>query len=189
MAEYPEDDPLLGTIEGKYRPSKWKETFSTLGGCIVILFIPVFILIASFKKADWLVYYGYPFCGIITLIAFILVLPVSLILLIFQKTRGWAGLGFVIVSYMFGFATWIWALILAFMFAGLVWVIIGICFYGIGVVPVAVIATALRGQWNLTIELLVSVAVIYLFRIGGTYLVNKEDERLKAEWIGVDDSL
>jgi hypothetical protein len=168
----------------EYAQSKWKETLTGIGGCLVYSlfgFGGIAVVITLFKKGDWLLDYGYPLAAIVSSIAFFILLPIALVLMIFKKTRGWGGFGLTIVSFMFGFTTWLWALIMAFAYAGLGWVIVGLFFYGMGIVPIAMIGAALHGEWGVTLELLVSVLIIYGLRMLGTVIVDRAEERFQVD--------
>jgi hypothetical protein len=57
--------------------------------------------------------------------------------------------------------------------AGIGWLIAGIIFIGLGVVPVAFIALAVHGQWGIMGEQTLTLIVIFAFRSLGLYLMTK----------------
>jgi hypothetical protein len=56
-------------------------------------------------------------------------------------------------SYVFGATLWMEGLLLTLFIWGLGAVFIGLCVVGIGVVPIAMLATLLKGMWGPLIEL------------------------------------
>lgn len=87
-------------------------------------------------------------------------------MMIFKKTRAVSGTGFIISSYVFGFGLWFFSSAITILFAGIWWLVIGIIFAGIGVVPIAIIACIIKGQWFLGFNLM-TYAVL---TIGSRYL-------------------
>jgi hypothetical protein len=157
---------------------RWKDRLAATGSCLLYLAfmaIPILVLTAIFKKIDWLIAYGYPVCEVVSVAALFVVVPISLVLAIFRKTREWGALGILLASYAFGFATWLWALMLAFVGAGIVWVVLGLCFYGVGVVGVAIVAWAIHGEWGVVAQLVVAVIVVYALRAFALFLTNRHE--------------
>src|SRR5438046_9731864 len=52
-----------------------------------------------------------------------------------------------IVSYVFGATLWVWSLLLTYTLWGGFWLFIGLFMAGVGVVPLAMIATFFKGMW------------------------------------------
>jgi len=93
---------------------------------------------------------------------FILV-PLALI----PPTRPWAGLGFFISSYLFGLTAWFMGLLLTWILWGGCAVVIGLVILGIGVVPIAMLATLLNGMWLELGLLILAVVLTYGLRVLG----------------------
>jgi hypothetical protein len=53
--------------------------------------------------------------------------------------------------------------------------IIGILLLGVGVVPIAMVATIFNGMWSEFIQLLSSIIIVFGSRILGNYLVEKSN--------------
>jgi len=101
----------------------------------------------------------------------VILLPLALI----PPTRPWAGLGFFISSFIFGLTGWFMGLLLTWILWGGLAVIIGIFFMGIGVVPIAMLATLFNGMW-LELGLLFLVVVLtFGLRILGITLVERDN--------------
>jgi hypothetical protein len=74
----------------------------------------------------------------------IIVLPISLL----KKAKGISGTILFFSSYLFGMQLWLSGLMLSLQIWGIWAVIIGLLFFGVGVVPIAMIATLVTGKWN-----------------------------------------
>jgi hypothetical protein len=104
----------------------------------------------------------------LTLVICVLVLvPACLI----PKARGFASIGLLVASLVFGFLLWVWAFIVTLEIWGWFGVIIGLLFAGIGIVPVAFFALLFHAQW-----LGLANLAYMLFALLGA--------RLLAFWIG-----
>jgi hypothetical protein len=51
------------------------------------------------------------------------------------------------LSFFFGFITWIWGFVAAYFIWGKTGIIVGMLFFGVGVVPVGFLAALFDGQW------------------------------------------
>src|SRR5437870_4460788 len=126
-----------------------------LKGTGAVLLVIAFFLIAALISV--LLIYGtlwvsatiYPW--LVAINGFVLVALVLLLLPLagFRKTRGFSGLGIVLGSYVFGLTLWVWALLLTFQIWGWFAVVIGLLIAGIGIVPIAMLATLFSGEWSL----------------------------------------
>jgi len=67
-----------------------------------------------------------------------------LVMIIFRRLRPWAGLGLTFASYVFGFGWWVLSYIITVKTLGLFWLVIGVMFMGIGVLPLAFIGIIIR---------------------------------------------
>ena len=158
---------------------RFRDTMEGIGGCLLYIafsVIPIVILVALFKSVGWIVEVVLPISGWVSGIVLLLV-PVCLLLAIPRIIRGWAGLGITLSSYAVGISLWIWAFVIAYAMAGIFWVVVGLFFAGVGVIAVAVIASALRGEWLVFIQLVVGVVVVYVLRILGAYLIEKSEPK------------
>jgi len=79
--------------------------------------------------------------------ALLLSIFIFLPLAIFRATRMAAAFGLLGVSFAFGACVWIFGLIVTWSYWGLWVAFIGICFIGVGVVPLGIIASAFHSDW------------------------------------------
>ena len=119
----------------------------------------------------------YPWLVAVNAVTVALVVLIFLPLAIFRRTQGFSGLAILISSYVFGLTLWVWGLLLTFSIWGFIAVFIGLAVMGIGVVPIAMLATLFNGMWSTLAELLVLTAITFGARIGGGLLVAKAAER------------
>ena len=101
--------------------------------------------------------------------------PICLLLLIAPKTRPYGGLGFVILSYPVGLWVWLACLMYA-LSVSVFWAIIGILLAGIGVIPVTLVMTIVRGDWSNLGTLLINVVIVFALRSFGHWLVGRTEE-------------
>ena len=148
--------------------------YSVLG---VLIFAIFFLLVYLFftggialgiKILPWL----FQITGIIFLIDILVLFP----LLIFNKTRNITAIGLLISSYIFGVTLWFWGLILTFYYWGLFAVIIGLVFLGIGVVPIALLATIINTEWLLVGQIILLILFTYGSRYYAYHIAKKIDE-------------
>jgi hypothetical protein len=81
--------------------------------------------------------------GLVFLIDLLVLLPLA----IFRRTRPWAGLALYISSFVFGLTSWFVSLLQTYELWGLVSTILGLLFWGLGVVPMGFLATLFKGMW------------------------------------------
>jgi hypothetical protein len=167
-----------------------KETLKNIGsvllGICFILFI--FALPVLFIKGGlWLAPIVLPWLNLISGITFLVCLLILLPLSAFKKTRSFAGIGLFSASYVFGMSLWFSGFLLTYLYWGGLALVIGLFIAGIGVVPIAMLASALHGDWSIFIGLLLSAFFTFGARMLGSHLVEKaENEKQKAWLIDVE---
>jgi hypothetical protein len=92
-------------------------------------------------------------------------------LAIIPPTRHFAGSGFFIFSYVFGATGWCMGLLLTWVLWGGTAVLVGLFVFGIGVVPIAMLASLLNGMWVELGLLFLAVVLAFGLRILGIHLV------------------
>lgn len=138
---------------------------------LVMLAIPIMLLFGmawvSVKISPWLMP---AFFWTLALCIFVLA-PLSFL----AKTRGFAAIGFLFSSYVFGAILWVSALLLAWELWGMVAVIIGILIAGVGVVPVALLAALFHGEWASIGDLAILLVATFGIRALSFWLAQKAD--------------
>lgn len=133
--------------------------------------IALVVGIASFSI--WVLKWTFPAFLLTVLLSVILLGPLSLI----PATRAFSAIGFVIAASAFGVILWIWGMTYTYSAWGLFAVIIGLVFLGGGVVPIAMLAALLHGDWgNLALFIIVALITVGC-RMLANWLAEKADER------------
>lgn len=86
-------------------------------------------------------------------------------------------MGMVIASYVFGATLWIWGLLLTYTLWGGVALFIGLFLMGVGVVPIAMLATMFNGMWSEFGQLVFLLAMTVGARAFGAYNIVKYEEQ------------
>ena len=136
--------------------------------CLGMIFI-VGATAVSFWVKEWLPYVFW----INLLIAFFILGPLSLI----PPARFTAANGFLIASIVFGVMIWVCGLGVTYEALGLGGVIIGLVFAGVGIVPVAMLAALLQGEWQALIGFVILLVLTFGLRALGLWVAKKVDER------------
>ena len=113
-----------------------------------------------------------PFYEFALAIAIFVLVPLA----IWRKTRGAAGVGLMVTSYIFGFTTWLLGAAVTFGTFGWFGLIIGLLVFGVGVVPLAIIGAIFKlGDGGMALVLFVMVVVTLGARFGGAYAASKAE--------------
>lgn len=156
-----------------------KEKFKSIGSVLLGVGISVgVILLAAFfiKGGLWLSDILFPWLTWISNIAFLICILILLPLAIFRKTRGFSGLSLYISSYIFGTTLWVSAFLLTYELWGATALFIGLFMGGIGIVPIAVLATLFHAEWLWFAQIIFLLILTFGSRMLGLYLSEKADE-------------
>jgi hypothetical protein len=91
----------------------------------------------------------------------------ALLASIIPHVRPVTGTGLLLSSYLFGAILWLFALVLTYHLWGLFAVVVGLFIMGIGVVPIAMLATLFKGAWEQLVILLALTALTFGTRLAG----------------------
>lgn len=101
-------------------------------------------------------------------IVVVILLPMA----IFRATRSAAGTGIFFSSYIFGLTTWFLGAAVTFVTWGWVGLLIGLLFFGVGVVPIGILAAFISLKLpSLGFSLIVMSLIVFATRFGGMALV------------------
>jgi MFS family permease len=111
--------------------------------------------------------------------AFLWTLAISIFILgplaVIQRTRGFSAAGLLIASYVFGACLWITSLLLTYELWGTIAVVIGLVILGIGIVPVALLASLFHAQWWHLLDLVMLIVATFGTRLLAVWLAEKVD--------------
>ena len=156
-----------------------KEALKNVGNIalgIAILVGVIVIAVFFIKGGLWLSEKLLPVLSVLSGFAFLACLFVLLPLALFQPTRPFGVVGLYIASYIFGASAWMSGLLLTYTLCGLVAVFFGLFLFGVGVVPLALIALLFKGLWLPFFSLFLMVFLTYACRFMALYLIQKGDE-------------
>lgn len=112
---------------------------------------------------------------------FLILLPLSFI----RKTHKSAGTATFYFSYLSGFTLWFYAALATYYLWGFFGLIVGLFLAGIGVLPIAIIASLFGGEWTILWNLFYLAALTYGSRILSIYTLSKIEEPHEA--VPIDD--
>lgn len=151
-----------------------------IGGVVVgiafflgMITLGIVLLTGAAELSVWALEWTPAVFGVVFWVVVLLLLPLALI----PPARGFAGGGILIASYIFGGVLWVWSMAFTYEVWGLVAVIIGLFIFGVGVVPIAMLAALLNGQWELLGMFALLIAITFGSRILGYWLAEKAEQR------------
>ncbi len=99
----------------------------------------------------------------------IVLLPLSFI----NRIKLGVGYAILIISYYFGVLLWMLSLLVTYNIWGIVALIIGLLIMGIGILPIAIIASIFNGEWIILASLLGNTLLVFGIRYWGSHIINK----------------
>lgn len=113
-------------------------------GILAVVLIPILLI----RGGIWLAAVLYPWLLALNGLAFAATVCLFLPNAIFSSTPKFAGGGMMVVSYVFGATLWVWSLLLTYALWGGVGLFIGLFMAGVGIVPLAMLATLVNTMWS-----------------------------------------
>ncbi len=160
-----------------------KQFLKTIGGFALWIvgftaaMVVVFLLV---QGGAWLADKVYPILIVLFLIALIVTVFILLPLAIFRKTRGFAGVGIYVASYVYGLTVWVWSLLLTYTLWGGFGVVIGILMGGVGIIPLSVVACLFKGMFSIALQVALVAAFAFGVRMFGLFLVASAERHQEA---------
>lgn len=130
----------------------------------------VFIGVVFILGAETVSERALPFFSTATVLAIVFCVVILLPLSILRATRIVSVWGFFIASYVVGVYIWMFSFLITYSLWGAGAVFIGLCFVGIGILPLAIIAVVTQGLWSAVVNLLLGIVILYGTRIFAIYL-------------------
>jgi hypothetical protein len=94
------------------------------------------------------------------------------------KASGFATVGLLLASAVFGFLLWVWAFIVTLEIWGWFGVVIGLLFAGIGIVPVAFLALLFHAEWHGLGNLIYMLAIMLGARLLAFWTASRAERRI-----------
>ena len=158
---------------------KLKSAGSTVLG-FAVMFLFLLLPFVILKGAATVGARAYPFISTVAVLVTLIGIPVLLLLAALPPTRGVAGHGFVITSYIYGLALWLWSFFYVLSVWGWFAVIVGLFMAGVGVVPIAMLASAIHGEWSIPLQLVIGIVMTFGCRLVGVWFIaNAADRRTR----------
>jgi hypothetical protein len=157
-----------------------RERFKSGGMCAIglLAMVAMLVLFALFLRGVvWVSDELLPWLTYASSTALILCVVIFLPLSFFRKTRPFAAMCYYIASFVFGSTVWAYSCVIAYDIWGLGALIIGLVLAGVGVVPVACLATLFHGDWGTLGMLLLGVLLTFGARGSAIYLMSKVEHR------------
>lgn len=159
--------------------ARLKDMGSVIAGFAVligIMAIGIGLLTGAAEFSLWILEWTFPVFWIALLISIVLLAPLSLI----PPARGFSAIGFMLAAIAFSTILWLWGMAYTYSVWGMLGVIVGLVLLGIGVVPVAMVAALIHGDWS-TLGMFVVTGIVSIgFRALSGWLAEKADERACA---------
>ena len=124
----------------------------------------------------WLSIKVLPWLYIVMWLVFKLDIFIILPLGIFKKTKGISAIGLVVSSYVYGSTLWVLTFLVTYKICGLIAVLIGLIFAGVGFVPMAMLAAAIKGHWAIVGSITLLLFFTYGAGILGLHFAQRADE-------------
>jgi len=140
---------------------------------IVVLAIGMALLEGVATFSIWVLRWTFPAFSITFFISIIVLFPLSLI----PPARVVSAVGFLFASFAFGTILWLWGMAYTYSTWGILPVVLGLFLGGIGVIPIAMFAALVHGDWANLGLFLVSAALTIGLRVLAHWLAEKADER------------
>ncbi len=141
-------------------------------GCLAVLVIPTLFFFGATWASNKLLPWFFFVSGLSFWILCLVILP----LLFFRSLRAFSAKAIFGISYVFGATLWMWSLLLTIHLWGAGWAAFGLFFAGIGVLPMAFLASAFKGLWVVFGGLIFLAVMTFGLRMLSFWIVVKIDE-------------
>jgi hypothetical protein len=140
---------------------------ATLLGIGLALLVPIVMVVLFFKGALWAAEHLLPWLVVATIVVLMIDLGLLLPLSVIRPFRGFTGGTLIVSSYVLGLTTWLVGFVITFAAFGVIGVLIGFLVFGVGVVPLAMIAALIKGNWGELALVIVLMVATFGIRLAG----------------------
>lgn len=161
-----------------------KEAIKSIGGFIIgiaimvgLIFLVGILIVGGVALAGKIFPFLVKVANVVTVLLVFILVPMAF----YKKTRMYAGMGMYFSSYIFGFTLWIYSALVAYVFWGFLALFIGLFLMGIGVLPIAFLASLFNGEWTILGNLVYMAVLTYGSRILGRHIAEKAEQNSWSE--------
>ena len=160
-----------------------KIVFSPISGCLLVALVLTAIILLALMFLQGGVWLGdkalpyFVWLARITAGVVLVLLPMAA----FRQTQRLAARGLMYASSIFGITLWVWGLVLTYNLWGVGAVLVGLFLFGVGVVPMAMLATVFAAMWSIFGQLFLLVAMTYWTQRFGRAIIlklHKEEQKV-----------
>lgn len=144
-----------------------------IGAWLLFLLVAPLIIIGAVWVGGYVLQWLFNIAWIVFAINLLIFLPLGF----FRKTGFIGGRGMYFSSFVFGLTLWFSGLLLTYSTWGFPGVFIGLMLAGVGVVPVAMLAMLLNGNFSILLVLILLAILTFGSRILSVYLIFKAEEK------------
>jgi hypothetical protein len=132
--------------------------------------------------AEWVSAHVLPFLSklsaLVTFVDLVAIIPLGFV----RFTRKFAAWTLYSTSFLFGVTLWMYGFLATLLLWGRLAVIVGLCLAGVGVVPLAYLASLFKAQWSILANLVfLTVATFGARGLGVRFLVKDAEEAARRE--------
>lgn len=152
-----------------------KKVGGMIGGVIalgIIIALPVVLLLGIAEVSLWALDWIPDAIGWATAAGFLLFL-----LAVVPAGRGLAGSSFTVISFVYLVSMWLYAMAFTYLEWGLVGLVIGVMFFGVGVLLTGALAAVFAGAWTVLGNLAMLLVLFVVARMLGAWLLESADKR------------
>ena len=103
-----------------------------------------------------------------------LVLVVIFILMLFSNKRRRDGAtGLYYLSFLFGLNLWLYSFLITYKTLGILWVIVGLIFAGVGIFPMALVGSATHSLWDIFAQGIYVGVIFFYMRYSALHFINE----------------
>lgn len=144
-------------------------------GILAIIYALVITILWFVKGGIWFKEMILPLHGLIFFTLLILTFFVLIPLMVIKTTRPYSGLVLYQLTYLFGGILWFYSVHYCLYFIGIVWLIIGFLVAGVGVVPVAIVGSMIKGHWEFFVLAIIQLVATFGCRALAAYAVTTSE--------------
>lgn len=157
---------------------KIKSFGSFLVGMFIMVGFPILIVLLFVKgisMADKIIPFLMIATSFLSFILFVFLIPLSF----FKKTRRTSSTIIFFASYIFGVTLWFYSAVVALSLWGWIALIIGLFIAGIGVFPIAFLASLFNGEWLLFVSVIYLALLTFGSRFYGIWMLEKTEKEVE----------